>query len=165
MKSCSHPTCTYPVFSHSYCQNHQYMRTDRKKPQRSILKHSEKKPAHTIDWGFESQTELFLWLWGDAENERGEVYCPYTGEKLNRFFNTELWFSCFAHVLPKGRYTYWKLNPKNLRVVLPDFHFCVDQQTREIRKNHPEWNFSLWDKETEELKIEYLLFKKSNLLA
>lgn len=162
MKTCQADNCVNPVFGGGFCRWHQHKRV--RKPKKMPVQ-STRTHVKEADFGFEDQVTLFNWLWDNAKDEKGVVTCPYTQEKLNRFYNTELWYSCFAHVLPKGRYTYWKLNPKNLRVVLPDFHFCVDQQIRESRKDHPTWSFALWDKETEELKIEYLLFKKSNLLA
>jgi hypothetical protein len=34
MKTCKAPECNYPVFSHLYCQSHQYLRKDKKKPKR-----------------------------------------------------------------------------------------------------------------------------------
>lgn len=163
MKTCKKEGCIRPVFSHSYCTNHQYLRTD--KPKRPLFKHKEIKPTHNLDFGFDSQIDLFNWLWQDAQNEKGEVFCPYTGEKLNKFYNTDMFWSCFAHVLPKGKYTYFKLNPKNIDIVFPEFHHVADQGTSIDRANHPKWRFDLWYQRVEEMKIQYALFKKQNLLA
>ena len=84
---------------------------------------------------------------------------------MNNFYNTAWWWSCFAHILPKSKYPYFKLNPKNVRVVFPEFHKIVDQGTMLDRVNHPSWRFELWDREKEQMKIEYNLFKKQNLLS
>lgn len=169
MRTCQYKNCTYPVFGTDkntnigYCQSHQYLRTD-KKPKKPAVR-SSKKPIVDLSFGFQSQIDLFTWLWNEAKNKKGEVICKYTGEKLNKYFGTELWLSCFAHILSKGRFTYFRHNPKNVAIVLPDFHHVVDQGTSLDRINHPEWDFQAWDQRKEELKIEYELFKKQNLLA
>lgn len=168
MRTCQYKNCTYPVFGTDketnigYFKSHQYLRTDRK-PKKPAFRSS--KPKKTFDFGFETQIDLFTWCWHEAKNKEGEVICKYTGEKLNKYYNTDQSLSCFAHVLPKGKYTYFRLNPKNIRVVSPDFHHVVDQGTLLDRINHPTWNFELWDNEVEQLKIEYQVFKKTNLLA
>jgi len=164
MKTCSVENCVNPVWGKGYCRNHQWKRVDNKKARRIIQKSAEKK-SRIPDFGFDNQTDLFAWLWDEAKDKNGIVICPYTDEKLNRFYNKEMWFQCFAHLLPKGRYTYFKLNPKNIRVVFPDFHKIIDQGTYLDRINHPLWNFSEWDAEVETMKIQYQQFKKTNLLA
>ena len=169
MRYCEFDNCTQSVFGtdkntrYGYCKRHQYLRTDRKP--KKIAPRTSKEKVHEISFGFDSQIEMFQALWEQARDERGIVTCPFTKERLNSFYNTELWYSCFAHVLPKGRYTYWKLNPDNIRVVFPDFHFYVDQKTLESRKRYPTWNFSLWDEEVEKLKLLYQIFKKERLLS
>ncbi len=156
--------CGWPVFSHGYAKFCQNKRTDDKKPKKAPA-HTKRERVRDFDFGFENQTDLFQWLWQDAQNEKGEVFCPYTGEKLNRFYNTEMWFSCFMHLLNKKNWIYFKLNPKNIRIGFPSFHKIVDQGTSLDRANHPEWKFELWNREVEEMKIQYALFKKQNLLA
>jgi hypothetical protein len=165
MKTCSHPLCILPVFSHLYCKNHQYLRTDLKKPQRSVLKKSERKPQYRIDWGFEDQTTLFGTLWENAKNERGYVICKYTGQALNGFLMTDMWWSCFMHVLSKSRYPYFKLNPANIEIGHPDFHKIIDQGSSKDHAEHPTWKFDLWDSKVLQMKDEYVKFKKANLLA
>jgi len=164
--------CGWPVFSHGYAKYCQYKRTDDKKPKRlqyHVIKCEGEslalKYGKNLNFGFESEIDMFNHLWEEAKNEKGQVICPYTNEKLNRFYNTLKYFSCFAHVLPKGRYTYWKMNPINVCVVHPDFHVIVDQGTFQDRAAHPMWRFDAWDKKREELKIQYQEFKKRNLLA
>lgn len=169
MRYCSVDNCNQPVFGtdkvskKGFCRNHQYMRHDKKL--KSIPKYTQKERIRTYDFGFEDQISMFQTLWDNAGDEKGRIICPFTGTRLNGFFGTDLWINCFAHVLPKGRYTYWKLNPINIRIVFPLFHSCVDQGTIESRKNHPDWKFSVWDKEVEELKLQYSNFKKLNLLS
>lgn len=169
MRACEANNCGYPVFGtdkntgKGYCQRHQWMRTD-KKPLKHYETFKSRNSGSKLDFGFENQLSLFDWLWENAKDKNGIVRCPYTGERLNRFYGTELWFHCFAHILPKGKYTYFKLNPKNIAVVFPDFHHIVDQGTSLDRANHPTWRFAEWDARREELKIEYELFKKQNLL-
>jgi hypothetical protein len=163
MKTCKHPSCSYPVFGKGYCKSHQYLRID-KKPKK-ILARTEKKPFHKIDWGFTSQIDLFSALWDANYNENGFIICKYTGEKLNKYFNTEQLLSCCAHLLNKKNWPLFKYNPENIRIVFPEFHRIVDQGTMEDRKAHPDWNFDLWDKEVLDMKEKYLTFKKQNLLA
>jgi hypothetical protein len=163
MKTCKKEGCYRPVWGKGFCLSHQYLRQD--KPKRPIYKTKDIQPTHKLDFGFDNQQDLFAWLWQEAKDKNGIVTCPYTGERLNRFYNTELYWSCFAHILAKGKYTYWKLNPKNVVVCFPDFHVVCDQGSSLDRANHPNWDFRAWDNRKEELKIEYELFKKQNLLA
>lgn len=162
MKRCKVDGCYFPVFGGGFCQRHQWKRTDKKKKETVIGKNKTK--TQSFDFGFDNQIDMFLWCWENAKDKNGIVTCPYTGMRLNSFYGTDLWWSCFSHVLPKGRYTFFKLNPKNVIVCHPDFHRIVDQGTSLDRINHPTWKFDKWDARKEELKIEYDLFKKQNLL-
>lgn len=153
-----------PVWGGGFCQRHQYLRTDKKPKQKYFVKKARNHSSR-LDFGFEGQQDLFAWLWEDAKDRNGIVTCPYTGMRLNSFYGTDMWWSCFAHVLPKGRYTYWKLNPVNVKVVSPFFHKIIDSGTSLDRINHPDWLFSEWDNEVERLKIQYNLFKRMNMLA
>ena len=188
MRTCQIDTCISPVFGTDkntgigYCKNHQSKRTDLKAKAKSsgIAKRSPKKTLRSIpSFGFESQPDLFAWCWENQKTELNQVICKYTGINLKREFKVlaepnvhdtsfvvlpTQWLNCFAHVLPKKNYTYFRLNPKNIRVVYPEFHRIVDQGSSVDRANHPEWRFDLWDQEVEKMKIEYKLFKKQNLL-
>lgn len=163
--------CGWPVFSHGYARYCQSKRTDNKKPTYPKIKVTQVKDfaqkTRVRDYGFpfKTQIDLFNWLWDEAKNEKGIVTCPYTGERLNRFYNTELWVNCFAHVLNKKNYTYFKLNPRNIKVVLPEFHRIIDQGTTLEKANHPNWKFDKWYNEVEKMKQEYIAFKHKNLLA
>ena len=105
-----------------------------------------------------------MFLWEDAKDIDERVYCPYTGQDITNYFNTPLFYQCFAHVLPKGKYPYFKLNPKNVKVVHPEFHRIVDRGTSLDRVNHSNWKFNLWDNEVDKMKVFYQLFQKQNLL-
>jgi hypothetical protein len=163
MKTCTVENCVSPIWGKGYCQRHQYLRQDKKKPQRTILKHSEKKPAHTIDWGFDDQITLFWHLWDNRMNKDGSVTCKYTGERLPKY--SPFYISYFAHLLPKKNYPYFKLNPDNVEIVSNEFHRIVDQGTRAERLQHPDWKWDLWDSKVLQMKDEYVKFKKDNLLA
>ncbi|MGD0341281.1 MAG: hypothetical protein ABSA76_06210, partial [Bacteroidales bacterium] len=151
--------CRNYVFSNGFCQRHQYLRQD----DRYLKKHHRE----DIYFGFENQTEMFIWLWDREEKMQGEgrIRCHYTGKELSCFVGKKLFFSCFAHVLPKSNYPHFKLNPENIRIVHPEFHRIVDQGTKEDRDKQPDWKFSLWDQDVFEMKEKYREFKKINSLA
>jgi hypothetical protein len=164
MKTCKSTGCISPVFSHLYCQRHQYLRTDAKKPQRVIKARSDKKPVHAINFGFDNQIDMFHALWENAKDKNGIVRCQYTGEHLNCFYGTEMWFSCFLHVLSKKNYPYFKLNPFSVEIAFPEFHRIVDQGTLKDRAKHPNWKWDLWDSKVIQMKEEYRKFKQQHLL-
>lgn len=163
MKTCKVDNCNYPVFGKGLCRNHQFLREDKK--HRPIPIHSKKIKVHEVSFGFENQLELFQYLWDNAKDENGIVKCKYTGKVLNSYYNDRLWLNCFAHLLPKGKYIYFKLNPENVECVNPFFHAVIDQGTSDARSKHPDWNFELWDAKVNEMKIKYQKFKKENLLS
>ena len=164
MKRCAAFGCVNPSQSHGYCFRHGYLRTDERRPKRVIKKPSEPKAVSTPTFGFEDQTSMFLWLWDQAKDAEGYVFCPYTGKRLNGFWGSDVWFQCFAHILNKKNYTYFKLNPENVRVVHPIFHRIIDQGTLDDRKGHPVWKWDEWDALVIAMKEEYQNFKIKNLL-
>ena len=174
MKACK-CGCGYPVFSNGYSKGCQRKRTDEKyikkqKDSREKRFTPQKKMEATKtpieqSFGYTNQTEMFLDLWHDRYVSGKGIICEFTGEKLDHYKNTQFYWNCFAHVLNKKNYTYFKLNPKNIRVVLPEFHRIIDQGTALEKANHPNWKFDKWNNEVEEMKITYQEFKKSNLLA
>lgn len=176
MRICSVEDCNNPVFGtdkitrKGYCSRHQHFRTDKKpkeyKPQKPIDKRSKRIPYHKIEWGFTSQIDLFMELWEKARNEHGIVVCQYTGHQLNGYEAAmDRWLCCFAHLIPKKNYPLFKLNPENIKIVLPEFHSIVDQGRLSDRGRHPEWKFSQWDADVLEMKQKYQDFKNNNLLA
>lgn len=165
MKTCTAAGCVNPVFGKGFCIRHQWMRKDKKpkKPKKMPVQ-ATRKPMDELSFGFEDQTALFESLWERAKNKSGRVFCKYTGEELTNLYGTDVWYWCFAHVLPKGRYTYFKLNPDNVRVVFPSFHMIIDQGTIEDRAKYPGWKFYLWEQDVFRMKEEYEKFKKEHLL-
>ena len=161
MKICKVETCTSPVFSHLFCKWHQYLREDLKNKPRPYHKKSEK----DLGFGFDNQMEMFLTLWENAKDENCRVWCKYTGEQLNYFHGKNNFWNCFAHVLPKKNYTYFRLNPDNIQIVHPNFHRIIDQGMSKERLLHPEWKWSLWDEKVAQMKQKYIEFKKQNLLS
>ena len=165
MKACHHSTCMNPVFSNGFCKNHQYLRTDskylKKQAERMYRKfHPVKAVVKNTNFGVKGEAEIFNKIW----DERSHV-CEFTGEGLDQFIDTPFYFSCFAHILPKGRFPLFKLNPENIRLVYPKFHTIVDQGTKADREKHPEWDFKYWDELIYQMKSEYMKFQKDNLLT
>ena len=111
-------------------------------------------------FGFRSQVELFDYLWDNRPWE-----CPFTGENLKKYADDSLMRRiCCAHVLPKGKFPLFKLNPDNVMLVDPRFHNIVDRGTSQDRDNHPSWNFAMWDELVEGMKEEYKIFKQQHML-
>ena len=165
MGTCHNSTCTNPIFSHGFCKYHQNLRTDskylqKKAEQLSRKFHPVKKIVRNINFGFRNEVDMFHTIW----NERRHV-CEFTGESLEQFYGTDLWYSCFAHILPKGKFPLFKLNADNIRLVFPDFHTTIDQGTQKDRLKHPDWDFKHWDELVQKMKNEYVKFQKDNLLS
>ena len=124
----------------------------------------EKKEPIEFSFGYRDQTFMFLTLWHDAYVPGKGIICPFTGEKLDHYKNSAYYWNCFAHVLPKGGYTYWKYNPANIRIIHPTFHRVVDQGTLDERKLYPKWKWEEWDALVLDMKEQYKKFKQDNLL-
>jgi|SRR5690554_96126 len=104
------------------------------------------KPA----FGFSGEKELFLYLWDNLADKR----CPISGKPLKSLENTSRFWACFAHILPKGLYGKFRLNPDNIMVVHPDVHSLIDAGTEEQRFNSG-YDFSVFFNKKEELKRLY----------
>lgn len=65
---------------------------------------------------FKNQKEMFDWIWENRPHES-----ELTGEPLlsKKHFK---WHWQFLHVLPKGSYPKFKLDPRNIMLALPDEH-------------------------------------------
>jgi hypothetical protein len=163
MKICLVENCNYPVFGKGLCRNHQFLRKDKK--HRPIPIHTKKKAVHEVSFGFDSQLEIFQYLWQNAQDENGNVFCKYTGRRLNGIYHSTFCLSVFAHILSKKNYPYFKLNPENVAVVSPDFHTVIDQGCASDRAKHPDWKWDEWDAKVIEMKAEYQKFKNENLLS
>lgn len=99
-------------------------------------------------FGFKNQVELFNHVW-ETSNKK----CFVSGRDLTKV-PAYKWHNMFAHVLPKGKYSKWKLNPVNIVVLHPDIHYLYDFGTIE-QQNNSGYDFEPLRKLKEQLKIEY----------
>ena len=113
------------------------------KTKANAIKAKSKKFRHNWDtsYGFKNQIELFEYIW-QKNTKNGERFSQLSGEeiKLNRY--SPKWVNCFLHVLPKGSYPYFALNPENIIFATPEEH---DRQEE----------FSYFNSKKEQLKREY----------
>jgi len=65
---------------------------------------------------FKTQHEMFIWIW-DNRDHKSEI-----SNKQLLPCGHPMWHWQFAHILPKGTYKKWKLNPDNIMLMLPDEH-------------------------------------------
>lgn len=108
-------------------------------------------------FGFNNQVEMFNDIW-QLNSVNGTRYSQISNKPINIAQHSKLWYSCFAHVLPKGLYPKFRLYPKNIMLVLPIEHTLIDFGTEEQRKEYEVQNncsFSIFYKLKELLKIEY----------
>lgn len=162
MKTCSYRNCPWPVFSHEYCKQHQWCRTD-SKYKRS--QEASKERSHISRYkiprvskklleerkGY-SQVDLFNEIWNEMPSPR---ICPITRLNLDAYKGTDYWYSCFAHVLPKGKYPEGKLSKENILVIHPKAHRLIDQGTQKERNKYPMWEWDVFYNKREELKEKY----------
>lgn len=85
---------------------------------------------------FKNQKEMFVWIW-DARHHQSEL----SGKQLLHP-NHPQWHWQFLHVLPKGSYPKYKLNPDNILLGLPEEHERQEQ-------------FEVFKKKKLELKRQY----------
>ena len=85
---------------------------------------------------FTKQSEVFDFIW----NTRDHV-SEISGERLPNKGSWQ-WHWVFGHILSKGSYPKWKLNPDNIMLMLPSEHENQEQYPEFIAKR-------------EELKTEY----------
>jgi len=140
---------------------HQWARPD-KKPKK-LAKRAIKRGVKGPDFGFDSQLQVFKHVFFKLDKP---VICPITGRDITDIMKGPVtqWIKSFAHILPKGKYSHWRLNPRNIRMIHPEAHHIIDQGTKEDRKNHPDWNWCWWDDQVTMAKIDYKKFIKDNLL-
>ena len=157
-KICKLEGCNNNVFNTKagYCKWHMYKaaKSTQKKRVRKYIK-AKKKAVKNAYFGFKTQIELFQHLW-----ETQPHVCWLTGRPLK-----ECEVSMFAHVLRKGKYTYFKLNPDNIRLLHPTIHDLVDNFKEEYRHQLPHIDFNAWFSLQEEMRDKYEQFKKENLLS
>ena len=169
-KQCQCPNCTNPVFNnrYGYCRFHLWMseeyrnkRLAEKEAQMRRSKPLSPKKGYKIPKvskklseerkGY-SQVDLFNEIWNGMETPR---ICPVSHMKLDGLKGTKLWYSCFAHILPKGRYSKLKLLKENILVVHPRVHTLYDQGTQQERDEYTLWNWDVLYNKRDELKEKY----------
>ena len=131
-KECLSPNCGNPQFGGKRCRFHQYQRTDGKAPK--LIKRTP------LRKNYKSTRELdrFREIWVERTHKSFLTNKPInididpdTGE-----FDIELFVKFFAHVLPKGRYSLYRLNKDNIILLLPYEHTLLDQGTKDQRKEY-----------------------------
>lgn len=85
---------------------------------------------------FRNQKEMFDWIW-----ENRPHISELTGKQLLPLGNFT-WHHQFAHILPKGTYPKWRLNPDNIMLVRPEEH-------------HKQESYPEFIERREEMKAEY----------
>ena len=145
---CKEPGCSYPIFSHGYCSKHSY----RWKSKEPIPKYKKKAPKPN-SFGYTGQLEMFMDVVYLAPRP---IVCPISGHNITNYFKGEPgeWVSCCAHILNKGKWPLFKLNPANIMLVDPEVHRLLDQGT-ELQRISTGWDFSPFYKRQEQLKLEY----------
>ncbi len=114
-----------------------------KRSLRKAIAPRKKRDTITDAWlkhhfGFKSQVDLFDHIWRTRP-----MRCPISGKDLKPFeHDRHSRAICCAHVLPKGKYPLWKLNPDNILLIHPEVHTLIDSGTQDERDNHP---FDHWD--------------------
>lgn len=158
-KKCKHPGCHLPVFSTGYCRRHLW-NVDKYSKRRPISSSKRLKPTKGYQIprvskkraeelkGY-SQIDLFWDKWNEMDKPR---VCPVSGKRLDYLEGSDLWYSCFAHVLPKGKHPKLKLLKANVLVVHPDVHKLYDQGTEEQREAMNGWDWSVLYDKRDELK-------------
>lgn len=73
--------------------------------------------------------KIYLSIWDERElmNHWGKRYvtCFETGKKLYRDKYRENW-ACYSHILPKERYSQYKEQSWNIKIVDPNSHFIYE---------------------------------------
>lgn len=145
---CSAPGCYLPVWKGTTCNRHQYFDAAKK----AIPKYKKKK-VNPNSFGYSSQLEMMMNVVYKAPRP---IICPISGRDITHFFKGEPgdWVSCCAHILPKGRFPLFKLNPANIMLVHHDVHRLIDQGT-EAQRQATGWDFSPFYERQDQLKLEY----------
>ena len=156
------------IFSHGLCKRCYYIPAARSKvhlkPNKALSPKSKGKHRtgiKTLDFGYNSQLEMFFSLWDKYPRDKeGRMFCEFTGMRIDTFEDSNMWINCFSHILPKGLYPSFKLNPDNLRIVHPNFHFATEFYTSDMKEKCPDWDFDKWFALVEEMKKLYQTFVK-----
>lgn len=179
MKTKTCKICDRPVWKNGKCQYHDETRkplvssssfkstncpiNKRSSLQRAPvrLKRVAANKVECTEWGYDNQFGMFMSLWENAK-VGGKVYSQISGIDITWTYGTDLWVNCFAHILAKGIFPRYKLNPKNIIIVSPDEHSLLDQGTKEQRKDYEIKNNCSFDSfytKKGELQQEYMASK------
>lgn len=151
-KPCTVDNCNNPRFAKGYCKNHQYLRTDKKKP-----KPIKSKPLVNKKSSNSGQMALFQVIWNTRER-----VSFISGKPLAKYEGTNLFPNLFAHVLSKAQNKYhkFKLYDKNIVLLTPEEHTLLDHGSEDQRQKYKANNPSAdWEKLynlRDQLKNEYI---------
>lgn len=171
-KICSGCNTAQYLFSHGLCRRCYNIPEKRSKVGLKALKRlSPRRKTNTLPegqhslkppyFGFKSELELMFYLWRNYPRDKeGRMFCEFTGMRIDMFENSNRFINCFSHILPKGLYPMYKLNPNNIRIVHPDFHYATEFFTEDERRRHPDWDFDKWWSLVSEMKE---LYKQINI--
>jgi hypothetical protein len=178
-KECKNLRYIYGHSLCSYCYNKARAKKQNKHPHKPV-KGLSNKSGHKIpvrrrkppsgltnkitSFGFKSQVEWMEYQDTKHRDSKGRLFCYLTGKEIPYKKGDDMWFSCFAHILPKGLYPLWKLNPENCKVLYPSVHTLVDNYRSEYRDAYPEIDFDKWFGLQEHMKKKYDEFKKLYML-
>ena len=96
---------------------------------------------------FKNQKELFLFIWNDRPHVSEISGLALPG------INSLLWINCFAHILPKGKYPAFKLNPDNVILVTPAEHSLDHFSNRNKIEDYCKVHKCKWLFETRKLEM------------
>lgn len=123
-------------------------------------KNADKKPEPKVknsNFGFTRQLDMFEYIWNTTVHKSqisGRDLSMYKkGKDISPF-----WYSCFQHILPKGRFAKFKLYSNNICLVHPDEQTLLDQGTEEQRIAYEkQWNcsFNVYYELKKKLMYEY----------
>lgn len=103
------------------------------------------------------EKELFDDIWEDRVHKSF-----ISGKPLDQYHGTDFYVNMFAHVLAKGKYPKFRLEPENIVLLTPEEHTLLDHGTIAQRKKYSEENLWVdWDKLFEHR--EYLKEKYNQL--
>ena len=137
---------TITLYAGGRCRYHYWKHRDKVK--------QNKKPLSERSIQGTGEKKMFQEIWKTRE------HISFLSRKgLNVYDGTKFWYSCFAHVLPKGKYPKLKINPENIVLLTPEEHRLLDQGTEDQRKKYQQENYYAdWDKIfklKDKLKLKY----------
>lgn len=117
------------------------------------IKENNKKFYETR-WGFETERQMFEYI-----AVRRPLVSFIDGSDLKWTKGKSFFFSIFAHVLPKGKFPYYRLNPNNIILLTPQQHQDFDQNKTksQLLEENSNWQnvFDLYDELEKEYKAKY----------